>query len=63
VEKEAEFRARVTTLEMQAFAATDPRTLLAVALKGLSENAGSIGTLTITTEMLASILNPPQVGR
>lgn len=56
-EKEAEYRARATALEIQAFAAADPRTLLAVALKGLGENAGSIGTLTITTEMLASILN------
>jgi hypothetical protein len=42
---------------MQAFASADPRILLAVALKGLSDNAGNIGTLTITTEMLASILN------
>jgi hypothetical protein len=56
-EKEAGYRARATSLEMQAFATTDPRTLLAVALKGLGENAESIGTLTITTEMLASILN------
>ena len=57
VEREAEFRARATTLELSAFSATDPRTLLAVALKGLGENASEIGTLTITTEMLASILN------
>jgi hypothetical protein len=57
VEREAEHRARAIALEMQAFASADPRILLAVALKGLSDNAGNIGTLTITTEMLASILN------
>jgi SPFH domain / Band 7 family len=62
VEKEAEYRARATSLEMQAFAATDPRILLAVALKGLSEQAGNIGTLTITTELLSSILNAAPAG-
>ena len=62
VEKEAEHRARAISLEMQAFAATDPRTLLAVALKGLGDNAGNIGTLTITTEMFASLLNRDGAG-
>jgi hypothetical protein len=57
VEKEAEFRARATSLELQAFSAIDPRTLLAVALKGLSDHASDIGNLTITTEMLSSLLN------
>jgi phosphoglycolate phosphatase-like HAD superfamily hydrolase len=57
VEREAGYRARASSLELAAFSTTDPRTLLAVALKGLGENAAQIGTLTITTEMLASILN------
>jgi hypothetical protein len=57
VEREAEFRARATALELEAFASTDPRTLLAAALQKLGDNAEHIGTLTITTEMLASLLN------
>jgi predicted RNase H-like HicB family nuclease len=60
VEKEAESRARATSLEMQAFSAVDPRTLLAVAIKGLSDHAGDIGNLTITSEMLSSLLNGPR---
>jgi hypothetical protein len=57
VEREAEYRARATSLELEAFAATDPRTLIAVALQKLGDNAEHIGTLTITTEMVASLLN------
>jgi hypothetical protein len=62
-EREAEYKARATTLELSAFSAADPRTLLAVALQKLGENASEIGTLTITTEMLASILNERVAGR
>jgi regulator of protease activity HflC (stomatin/prohibitin superfamily) len=57
VEREAEHRARATSFELEAFASSDPRTLLAVALQKLGDNAEHIGTLTITTEMLASLLN------
>jgi hypothetical protein len=60
--REAEHRARATALEMEAFAATDPRTLLAVALKSLGDNAARVGTLTVTTEMLASVLNSLPTG-
>jgi len=35
----------------------EPRMLLAYAMKELGANAGQIGNLTITTEMLASLLN------
>ncbi len=59
-ERQAEYRARATAVEMRAFAATDPRMLLAVALKALGDNAEKIGAVTVTTEMLASILNPSQ---
>jgi hypothetical protein len=57
VEREAQFSARATELELGAYRQADPRTLLAVALRDLGANAGRIGTLTITTEMLASLLN------
>ncbi|HEX8919439.1 MAG TPA: SPFH domain-containing protein [Chloroflexota bacterium] len=62
VEREAEYKARATGLELSAYSSTDPRTLLAVALKDLGENASQIGTLTVTTEMLASILNGSNSG-
>lgn len=61
-EREAAFRARATALEMEAFGATDPRTLLALALKTLGDNAERVGTLTITTEVLSSVLNSLQTG-
>ena len=59
LEKEAQYRARATELELTVMRATEPRVLLAIALHELGKNAGKLGNLTITTEMLASLLNPP----
>jgi regulator of protease activity HflC (stomatin/prohibitin superfamily) len=57
MEKEAQSRARSTEVELAVLRALEPRTLLAVALRDLGQNANKVGNLTITTEMLASLLN------
>jgi hypothetical protein len=57
MEIDAKARANAAELEMAVFRAIDPRTLLAVGMKNLGDNSGRIGNLTITTEMLSSILN------
>jgi hypothetical protein len=36
---------------------TDPKLLLAIGMKSLGEKADKIGNLTITTELLATILS------
>ena len=43
-------------LELTALRGLEPRTLLALAMRDLGANAGKIGNLTITSEMLASLL-------
>ena len=58
-EKEAQYRARATELELAVLRAVEPRALLAIALRELGKNAGKVANLTITTEMLASLLNAP----
>jgi hypothetical protein len=57
VQKEAEYRARATELELAAYQAIEPRFLLALALRDIGRNAAKVGNLTITTELLASLLN------
>jgi regulator of protease activity HflC (stomatin/prohibitin superfamily) len=58
LEQEAQFRAQAAELELAVYRTLDARQLLAFALKELAQNAGKIGNLTITTEMLAALLNP-----
>jgi regulator of protease activity HflC (stomatin/prohibitin superfamily) len=64
MEKEAQYRARSSELELAILRSVEPRTLLAIALRELGQNAGKVGNLTITSEMLASLLNqtPPAAG-
>ncbi len=68
--KEAEFKAKVRerAAEAESKAAAqqvavyqnlDPRSLLAYALHELGANAGRVGNLTITTELLAGLMNSP----
>jgi regulator of protease activity HflC (stomatin/prohibitin superfamily) len=57
MEKEAQYRARASEVELAVLRAFEPRALLAIALRDLGRNAGKVGNLTITTEMLASLLN------
>lgn len=64
LELEAAYKARAAETELAVFRTLDPRTLLAVAMKEMGQNAGQIGNLTITSEILASLLNgAPASGR
>lgn len=55
----AEFEARAAEKTLAVYAAMDPRRVLAIALKEMGGNANRIGSLNITTETLASLLNAP----
>jgi len=57
--REAEYRAQAMEKTLAVYGAMDPRSLLALALKEMGENAKRIGSLNITTETLASLLNGP----
>lgn len=62
LEREAEFRARAQGLELAVYRDLEPRAILALALNELGQNADRIGNLTITSEMLASILGATKDG-
>ena len=57
----AEFEARASAQRLAVYSGMDPRSVLALALKELGENARKIGALNITTETLGSLLSgiPP----
>ncbi|OIP23127.1 hypothetical protein AUK22_09990 [bacterium CG2_30_54_10] len=55
---EAEFEAAATSVRLAPYREVEPGTLLALALKEMGENAGKIGQLNFTPEILASILQP-----
>jgi hypothetical protein len=57
LEREAEFRARAKERELAAYKALDPPSILALALNEMGQNADRVGNLTITSEVLASLLN------
>jgi len=63
LEREAEYHAHATEMELGAYRALDPPTILALAMKELGQNAGQVGNLTITTEILAALLNAPTLQR
>jgi hypothetical protein len=56
LEREAAYRARATEMELNAYRTLDPRTILALGIKELGQNAEQIGNLTITSEILAALL-------
>jgi len=56
----AEHQAAAAAKALAVYSDTDPRLVVALALKEMGENAGKIGNLTITTEMLASLLKPEE---
>jgi len=58
----AEYQARAAEKALAVYRSTDPRIVLAIGMKEMGENAQRIGNLTITTEMLASLLNLPAAG-
>ena len=53
----AGFEARATEQRLAVYRGMDPRSVLALALKEIGENARKIGSLNITTETLGSLLN------
>ena len=57
LEGESVYRARVKQQELGLYAAIEPRKVLALALLDLGQNAGRIGNLTITSEILAALLS------
>jgi regulator of protease activity HflC (stomatin/prohibitin superfamily) len=57
LEKEAEYQARARAGELAVYREFEPRALLAMALEEMGRNAGKVGNLTITSEILASLLN------
>lgn len=62
LEREAQSKAKASELELGVLRSVDPRALLAIAMRELGQNAGRVGNLTITTEMLASLLNGDNAG-
>lgn len=60
VEKEAEFTARAVEMQLNAYRNIDPRSLTALAMQELGKNAGRIGNLTVTSEILAALLDGRQ---
>ena len=57
LEEKARYRARAKQLELDVYAALDSRKVLALAMNNLGQNAARIGNLTITSELLAALLN------
>ena len=57
----AEFEARATDKTLAVYRTMDPRLVLSLALKGMGDNARKIGSLNVTTETLASLLNGPGI--
>jgi regulator of protease activity HflC (stomatin/prohibitin superfamily) len=56
-EEESAFSTRVKQKELELYAAIEPRKVLALALLDLGQNAGRIGNLTLTSEILAGLLD------
>ena len=57
LEEEAAYRTRVRQKELDLYTAIDPRKVLALVMTDLGQNAGRIGNLTITSEILAALLD------
>jgi hypothetical protein len=57
LEQEAQHRVRAKELELAVYKSLDPRSILALAMNELGNNAQRIGNLTITSEVLAALLN------
>jgi len=57
VEQEAAYRARALEQELAVYRTLDPPTILALAFKEFGQNADRVGNLTITSEILAALLN------
>ncbi len=56
-EREAQGTARAVQLQLAAYNGLDPRMMTALAMQELGKNAGRIGNLTVTSEILAALLD------
>jgi regulator of protease activity HflC (stomatin/prohibitin superfamily) len=56
-EEEARYRTKAKQMQLELYATLDPRKVLALAMSELGQNADRIANLTITSEMLASLLD------
>ncbi len=56
-EREAQGSARAVQLQLAAYNGLDPRMMTAMAMQELGKNAGRIGNLTVTSEILAALLD------
>jgi regulator of protease activity HflC (stomatin/prohibitin superfamily) len=56
-EEESSYRMRVLETELKMYQEVPAKTLLAAAIKALGDNAAKIGNLTVTSEILSSLLN------
>lgn len=56
ITKEAKFKAEAKNLELESYKSVEPRMLLALSFNEMAHKANKIGNLTITSEILASIL-------
>ena len=57
LEAEAQHRARASEMELAVYKGFAPPAILALAMKELGQNASRVGNLTITSEILASLMN------
>jgi hypothetical protein len=55
-ELEAGFTARASEMELAPYRDLDPRKVLALAMRDIGNNAGKVGNLNITSEVLAGLL-------
>jgi len=55
--QQAKYEAEATAVKLAPFKELAPQTLLALSFREMAANAGQIGNLTITSEILASLLN------
>ncbi len=54
--EEAEFAAKATAIKLAPYKEISPQVLLALSLREMGANAGKIGNLTITSEILSTLL-------
>ncbi|MFO0892354.1 MAG: SPFH domain-containing protein [Isosphaeraceae bacterium] len=57
LEEEARYRTQASRMDLELYETIDPKKVLALALSRLGQNAERIGNLTITSEILAALLN------
>ncbi|HEX5692899.1 MAG TPA: hypothetical protein VFX76_22965, partial [Roseiflexaceae bacterium] len=55
---EAEFAAAALRIQLDPYGSLEPRLLLALAFRDFAANAQKVGNLTITSEIMAQLLEP-----